>query len=257
MTHLTHEQIESILQGESLKTDHLNSCELCQSRLKERRALATRLKTAFAGVVPSETLAEKIRSQITSNAPTEIKPDAPHIENVTHHWKRWAAPLSTIAAMLLLALLVKATLMPSPAYADLVGIHQHNLVQGNDYVPQTDPNILAAHFQAALGFNPRIPELNHGLQLRGCCIKHFKGRVVGSYVVNTPQGVISIVAVQDQPAAMDMKIRSEVEGHTYFHSQFAKCDMVAVRIEDYTYCAVGEISPVYLQSLLEELLPEE
>ena len=255
MTHLTDEQIESILQGKSLKTDHLSRCELCQTRLKENQALAARLKTAFAGVVPSETLAQKIRSQIASDTPTELKPDAPRIVNVPHHWKRWTATLSTIAAMLLVGLLLKATLMPSPAYADLVEIHQHNLLQGDDYVPQTDPNVLAAHFQETLGFNPRIPELNQGLQLRGCCIKHFKGRVVGSYVVDTPQGVISIVAVQNEPAAMDMKTRSNVGGHIYFHSQFAKCDMIAVRIENYTYCAIGEVSPNYLQTLLEKLIP--
>jgi hypothetical protein len=255
MTHLTDEQIESILQGESLKTDHLNSCELCQSRLKEKQALATRLKTAFAGVVPSEMLAQKIRSQSASNAPTEHMPDAPRLLNVTYRWRKWAGTLSTVAAMLLLGLLLKATLMPSPAYADLVEIHQHNLVQGSDYVAQTDPNILAAHFQKTLGFNPRIPELNQGLQLRGCCIKHFKDHVVGSYVVDTPEGIISIVAVQDEPAAMDMKIRSKVRGHTYFHSQFAKCDMIAVRIENYTYCGIGEVSPDYLQTLLEKLMP--
>jgi hypothetical protein len=255
MTHLTDEQIESILQGESLKTDHLNSCELCQSRLKEKQALATRLKTAFAGVVPSEMLAQKIRSQSASNAPTEHMPNAPRIVNVTHRWRKWAATLSSVAAILVVGLLLRVTLTPTPVYAALVELHQYNLSEGLNYLPQTDPNVLAKHFQKELGFNPRLPEMGHGLQLRGCCIKHFKGNVVGSYVVDTPKGVISIVAVQDEPAAMDMKIRSKARGHTYFHSQFAKCDMIAVRIEDYTYCGIGEVSPDYLQTLLEKLMP--
>jgi len=255
MTHLTDEQLESILQGESLKTDHLSGCELCQSRLKEKQALAARLKTAFAGVAPSEALAQKIRSQFASRAPTEVESGTTRRMTVTHHWKRWTATLSSAAAILIIGLLLKATLMPTPVYAALVEIHQYNLSKGLGYLPQTDPNVLAEHFQKELGFNPRLPELGHGLQLRGCCIKHFKGTVVGSYVVDTPQGIISIVAVQDNPATMGMKTRSHVKAQTYYHSQFAKCDMIAVRIENYTYCAIGEVSPDYLQTLLEKLIP--
>ena len=104
MTHLTDEQIESILQGESLKTDHLSGCEQCQSRLKEKQALATRLKTAFEGMVPSEALAQKIRSHIASNAPTDVESATPRLMNVTHHWKRWAATLSSVAAIFIVGL---------------------------------------------------------------------------------------------------------------------------------------------------------
>ena len=255
MTHLTDEQIESLQQGESLTNDHLSDCVLCQSRLKEKQAMANRLKTAFADVAPSETLAQKIRSQIAESHQTKTSPDKLHSVKLTHHWKRWATTLSSAAAVLIIGLLLKFTLMPTPVYAALAEIHQYNLSEGRGYLPQTDPNALAEHFQKELGFDPRLPELGHGLQLRGCCIKHFKGNVVGSYVVDTPQGIISIVVVQDEPAAMDMKTRSTASGQTYFHSQFAKCDMIAVRIENYTYCAIGEVSPDYLQTLLEKLMP--
>jgi hypothetical protein len=255
MTHLTDEQFEGLLQGQPVKNDHLDKCDLCQARFREKQALATRLRNAFAGVAPSKDLAQKIQCQYASNSQNKTEPSKLRSVNLPHHWKRWATTLASVAAILTVALILRVTLLATPAYADLVEIHQHNLIQGSDYVPQTDPNILAAHFQEALGFNPRIPELNHGLALRGCCIKHFKGRVVGSYVVDTPQGIISIVAVQDTPEAMGMKTQSQVNGHTTYHSQFAKCDMIALRIENYTYCAIGEVSPDYLQTLLEKLIP--
>jgi len=255
MTHLTDEQFEDILQGHPPENDHLSRCEQCQSRLKEKQALAARLRNAFTSVAPSEELAQKIRSQIASGVPKAAESNTPRTVSPSRRWKPWATTLSSVAAILIVALILKMTLVPTPVYADLVEIHQHNLLQGSDYVPQTDPNILAAHFQEALGFNPRLPKLDQGLHLRGCCIKHFKDQVVGSYVVGTPHGIISIVAVQDNPEAMGMKTQSHVNGHTYFHSQFAQCDMVAVRIENYTYCAIGEVSPDTLQTLLEKLIP--
>jgi len=52
-----------------------------------------------------------------------------------------------------------------------------------------------------------------------------------------------------------MKRRSKTSSHTYYHSQFARCDMVAVRINGYTYCEIGEVTPDYLQTLLEKLIP--
>lgn len=255
MNHLTHEQFENILQGKSLDDEHLSQCKLCQSRLKEKQALAARLKIAFSGVTPSDELSQKIHNQIGITVHSQDQQAEPQTINLPPHWKRWATTVSSIAAILILGLLVKVTLIPDPAYADLVEIHQHNLRQGNDYVPQTDPDALVTHFQEALGFNPRLPAMSQGVQLRGCCIKHFKDKVVGSYVVGTPQGIISIVAVQDEPVALNMKRRSQTNSHTYYHSQFAKCDMVAVRISGYTYCAIGEVTPDYLQTLLEKLIP--
>jgi hypothetical protein len=255
MTHLTDEQYENLLQGQPLDTDHMNHCEVCQSRFKEKQALKSRLNSAFSGVTPSKALVEKIRGQMALTAPAMASHEGPRVLKLSHHRKLWAATLSTVAAILILIPLLKVALVPTPVYADLVDIHQHNLSEGQGYMAQTDPNVLAAHFREQLGFNPRLPELGHGLALRGCCIKHFQGNIVGSYVMDTPQGVISIVVVKDEPAALGMTISSQVGNQTYYQSQFALCDMVAIRIEDHTYCAIGQVSSAYLQTLLEKLLP--
>ena len=257
MTHLTDEQLEDSLQTEASANLHLRNCDLCQSRLKEKQALAARLRNAFADIAPSEELAKKIRNQLALGSQKETEPNEPRIVNLTHRWKRWATTFSSIAAILVVGLILKVTLVPTPAYAGLVKIHQHNLSEGHDFLTQADPNAVAAYFREQLGFNPRLPELTHGLQLRGCCVNHFQGSIVGSYVVDTPQGFITVVAVEDQPTSLGMATLSQDDEHTYYHSQFAKCDMVAVRIDDYTYCAIGQISPIYLQSLLDKLLPSE
>jgi hypothetical protein len=257
MTHLTDEQLEDILQNKGCENAHLSDCETCQSRLKEKQALKARLSAAFSQVAPPVELAQAIRSQIASSAQTQDSHAGSHTQKLPHHWKRWAASLSSIAAVLILAALIKVALVPTPVYAGLVEIHEHNMSEGHDFLAQTDPNALANHFREQLGFNPRLPELGHGMELRGCCIKHFRGKIVGSYVVDTPQGIISVVAVEDEPALLGITASSQSNGQTYYYSQFAKCDMAAIRIDNYTYCAVGEVSPLYLQSLLEELLPEE
>lgn len=255
MSHLTDEQFESLLQGQSLENDHLQACPDCQARLREKQALASRLKTAFAPVTASDGLAQHIRSQLT----TETENKGPQVLKLPTHWKRWAISLSSIAAILLLVPLLKISLFPTPAYADLLEIHQHNLSGGENYVTERDPNALARYFIKQLGFNPRLPKLDQGLALRGCCVKHFHGHIVGSYVVDSPQAIISIVVVQDTPAHLGLQPMSKVKGKTYYRHQSAEsnmtCNIVALRIGNTTYCAVGEAPIEYLQSLLQQLIP--
>ncbi len=255
MSHLTDEQLEGILQGQPLDSDHLQSCPDCQARLKEKQILAFRLKTAFSQVNPSPELLHRIRSQIPTETTDQSSSGHPSVLRLPPHWKRWAVTFSGIAAVLVLVPLLKIAFVPEPAYADLVEIHQHNLSEGQDYVVESDPNALARYFRQQLGFNPRLPKLEQGLALRGCCIKHFQGHIVGSYVVDSPQAIISIVVVKDEPAHLGLQPLSQVKGKTYYQSQFAKCDMVAVRLDNYTYCAVGEAPQAYLQTLLQQLIP--
>jgi hypothetical protein len=150
---------------------------------------------------------------------------------------------------------------PSAAEAaqrQLVNIHNHNLSPDHEFHSEAEPEKLAEYFKNKLGFSLLLPEPGRGLALRGCCVKHFRGRVVGSYVVDTPQGVMSVVVVTDKPESLGMSGGTFKKGpHTYWKSNFAMCDMVSVRIGDYTYCAVGEVSHDYLTELLTRLVPEE
>ncbi|MHC4744886.1 MAG: hypothetical protein ACYS8Z_23470, partial [Planctomycetota bacterium] len=167
------------------------------------------------------------------------------------------------AAAAVLIILLPLMYFGSPSAAEaaqrqLVNIHNHNLSPDHEFHSEAEPEKLAEYFKNKLGFSLLLPEPGRGLALRGCCVKHFRGRVVGSYVVDTPQGVMSVVVVTDKPESLGMSGGTFKKGpHTYWKSNFAMCDMVSVRIGDYTYCAVGEVSHDYLTELLTRLVPEE
>jgi len=257
MNHLTDEQLEEIMQGIEVDDDHLASCGLCQSRLDEKRALANRLRSAFGNVKPAEELIQNIRRQINVSRPEQ--PLGKSIFNLNLHWRGWAAAVSSAAAVLILVSLIMYTSVPSQAVAaqaELVKIHQHNISGNHEFYSEAEPGKLAAYFKENLGFNPRLPEPGRGLALRGCCVRHFQGQIVGSYVVDTPEGVMSVIVVTDSPESLGITDRFKHGKHIFWKSAFAKCDMVSVRIGDYTYCAVGEISYEYLTDLLGKLLPE-
>jgi hypothetical protein len=141
------------------------------------------------------------------------------------------------------------------AQAELVKIHEHNLSANHEFYSEADPEKLAEYFKTKLGFSPTMPRPGRGLALRGCCVRHFRGQVVGSYVVETPQGVMSIVVVTDRPESLGMGQKFQHGQYTFWKSSFAKCDMVTARLGDYSYCAVGEISHEYLTELLGRLMP--
>jgi hypothetical protein len=233
MNHLTDEQFEEIMHGIEVDAEHLANCNLCQSRLEEKQALANRLQSAFNNINPTEGLLHKVRQNL--NVSRSRQSSDKTIFNLHNHWRGWIAAISSAAAVLILVSLIMYTSAPSQvvaAQAELVKIHQHNISGNHEFYSEAEPEKLAVYFKDNLGFNPRLPEPGRGLALRGCCVRHFQGQIVGSYVVDTPEGDI------------------------FWKSAFAKCDMVSVRIGDYTYCAVGEISYEYLADLLDKLLPE-
>ncbi|MHC4192582.1 MAG: anti-sigma factor family protein [Planctomycetota bacterium] len=261
MDHLSDEQFEDILQGEDVGLTHLRQCQDCRNRLAERRAIAGRLRSAFSSVQADSELADRIRSQLARiSAPAKTAEPIRHAAPVHRHRRLWPA-LAAAAAVLVVAIPVSLYLgTPSQAQAaqaELVKIHMHNLSPGHEFYSEAEPGKLADYFKSELGFNPRLPKPGQGLALRGCCVRHFRGQVVGSYVVGTPQGVMSVVVVTDKPESLGIVGKFRRGQHTYWKSSFAKCDMVSVRIGDYSYCAVGEISHEYLTELLSQLLPEE
>ena len=218
------------------------------------------MRSAFADIDPDDELVRKISRQINIHSPASKPSFMKNILSIRAHWKGWAAAISAAAAMVLLVPAIIYLSSPSSAVAaqaELIKIHEHNLSQNHNFHSESEPEKLAEYFKDKLGFNPRLPEPGQGLALRGCCVRHFQGRIVGSYVVDTPDGIMSVVVVTDKPESLGMAGTFKKDGQTYWKSSFAKCDMVTVRIGDYSYCAVGEISHKYLTALLSRLLSEE
>lgn len=262
MEHLTEEQFEGILQGEDDRVciEHLEQCRECRNKVAEKRAIAARLRRAFDPVKAGPVLADRIRSRLNAaTEPTMTAQPVQHIHLDNHIKRLWPAFAAAAAVLLILvplSLYFGAPSSAEAAQAELVRIHKENLAADHEFMSEADPEKLAAYLKDKLGFNPRLPELGRGMALKGCCVRHFRGRIVGSYVVDTPKGVMSVIVVTDKPESLGISSRFTKNQQTYWKSSFAKCNMVSVRIGNYTYCAVDEISHEYLTELLSRLVPE-
>jgi hypothetical protein len=241
------------LGGAAAASEHLADCALCRGRLAEKQAMANRLKEAFSGIHAPASLAERIRQETSVALPGEAGSARSRFRA---HWRGWAAAVSAIAALLVVVPILMYLTTPPSAVAALADIHRHNMSESGAFVSEADPAKLAAYFKEHLGFNPRLPEPNHGLALRGCCVRHFQGDIAGSYVVATPAGIMSVVVVRRTPESMGITQQLHRNDRVYWKGSFARSRMVCVRIGDYTYCAVGEISHEYLTDLLSRLLAE-
>lgn len=257
MNHLTDEQFEDIMQGEEIDLTHLKQCEDCRNRLAEKQAIAARLRSAFSSTRAGADLAERIRCRINATPEVTMTVQRTWLKRRSRQlWPVLAAAAAILIVLVPLSLYFGAPPAARAAQAELVKIHEHNLSPDHEFYSEAEPEKLSEYFKSKLGFNLRLPEPGRGMALRGCCVRRFRGQVVGSYVVDTPEGVMSVVVVTDKPESLGIKGKFKKEQHTYWKSSFAKCDMVSVRIGDYSYCAVGEISHESLTELLSRLLPE-
>ncbi|MCH8194400.1 MAG: hypothetical protein IIA65_10350 [Planctomycetes bacterium] len=224
MSHLTDEEFEDLLQGQESGRDHLDRCRRCQDRLAEKRALAMRLRDAFAAVTPEADLSQRIRSGIGlgTDRGQSAKP-GPHVVKISGHRRRvWTTGLSAVAAILLVAFVVALALTPSAAQATqstLAGIHAINLLVGeHEFWADTDPEKLTTLYGEVLGVEPYLPPVTETLKLCSCCVKRsITEHVVGSYVVGTAEGVMTVAIVRPSPESLG-KGRAGPGGRIYYEA---------------------------------------
>ena len=237
-------------------------------RDKEFEAVGARLRAAFESVRADDGLVERIRAQVAAG---EVKN---MVANSGRHGTRpqvlariprvaWAA---AAAAVLILAVIpLVLSLRPSAAMAaatELAMIHDHHLAADHEFYGDSDPAKLAEYFKQNLGFRPALPELGQGMKLRGCCLEHFRGESVGSYVVETPQGVISIVVTTGPALSCCQPGEISSQGRTMPAASCTcgHCNMASIRLNGYTYFAIGDRSvphDVLADLLLRLLAPAE
>jgi len=259
MSHLTDEEFEDLLQGQESGRDHLDRCRRCQDRLAEKRALAMRLRDAFAAVTSEADLSQRIRSRIGLGTDTgqSAKP-GPKVVKLPRHQRRvWTTGLSAVAAVLLVAIVLALSWPPSAAQATqstLAGIHALNLSVGeHEFWEDTDPERLTALYGEILGVKPYLPPVTETLKLCSCCVKRsITEYVVGSYVAGTGVGVMTVAIVRASAESLG-KGRAGPGGRIYYEAQQGECRMVAVRIGDHTYSAVGQVDHSHLRALLAQL----
>jgi len=270
--HLTDEQFEDVLAG-GARPEHLGQCPACRDRLEELQALRGRLKSAFAPIHASEGLARRVREKLASAAqrspqlpvvhaasapaaevkPAKVRDPARRARRIRRlEWSALAAG-AAVALSIGVALYLHPPETASAAPAELVSLHQHNLSPHRQFFTDADPAKLAEYLKTQVGFTPAVPKLGAGMSMRGCCVAHFRGQAVGSYVVETPKGFISIIVVRQQPQSLGMKRQFEHNGSAYWSDSFEQANLVALRLGDYTYCAVGQVPHDLLAELLGQL----
>ncbi len=259
MTHLTDEQLQDVMLGAAEESDHLAVCESCSSRLREMQAVRDRLRSAFASVETGDGLPEQIREKLREVSRGRAAP-APMRRRVIRPWP--LVPALAAAAILVAGLGVYLYMAsPSPAMAaqaELATIHGHNLKphehRPGKFYTSADPQKLAAYLKERLGFAPAFPRLDKGMAIRGCCVAHFRGTIVGSYVVDTPRGVLSVIVTTDTPQSMGLEHAFARQSRSFWTGGYAKCNLAAVRLGGYTYYAVGEVEQELLMDMLTRLV---
>ena len=258
MNHLTDKQFEDLMQGKNVSFAHLKDCIECRGRLSEKQALASRLQLAFARIKPQDSLAEQIRRKLNVSSMRVKHTGERHLLNVLFQRRRWLSLASAAAVLIIASPIVFFLAKPSTAIAakaELVRIHKDNLSAKHGFHNQADPQKIAEYFKNKLGVSPIIPRAKQGQSLRGCCLCRFKGQIVGSYVVQTPKGVMSIVVITDKPQSLGMDRKFRIGNRVFWSSSFAKHKLVIIRIGQYSYCAVGKGPDSHLTELLTQLVP--
>lgn len=254
MTHLTDEQFEDIVRGSVPVPAHVAECQACRDRLTAHKVVRARLQSSFAPVHASEGLAERIRGATKEGRPAAALRVQCQPSRIHHLSRRAWATLAAAAAVLVFAvpalLYLTTPNSAAAAQAELVRIHTDNLTTKHEFYAEADPAKLADYLKTQLGFEPATPRLGQGMAMRGCCVAHFKGHAAGSYVVETPRGPISIIVVPQTPQELGIDHPLQGYGRTFWADTFATNNMVAVRLGNYSYCAVGEVPQELLAQIL-------
>ena len=258
MEHLTDLQLEQILRGTAGEPTHLEECELCRSRLSEFRATQARLRVAFSSVHADDRLLQRVRSRLnaatTANSTVKSggRREFPRVYKLLLRTGAAAAVLLLVVIPLIVYLGSPKT--ASAAQAELFQIYQHSVSPRTELYTHDDPKNLAEYLKSELGFQPAFPRLGAGMSLRGCCVAHFRNKPVGSYVVQTPEGIISLIVIKEDSKSLGLKDKLQRGDHTYMTGAFARSNMVTSELGGYTYCAVGEVPHAFLAELLDQLV---
>ena len=254
MTHLSDDQIETLLEDPRAVDEHARTCPHCRRRLDDARAVKARLVSAFASVQPDAMLEHQIAASLRGARPAG---------GVLPTWlliKRFASAMAAAAAMVALSVALTLYLTPQQAaagLAELTQIHQDNLLAEQHGHGPTRPADVADYLRKELGFVPAMPRLGAGMEMRSCCVAHFRNRPVGSYVFNSGKGLISIVVLKDKARSLGLKDKIELGGRTYYSGVFGRCRLVSAQADGYAYVAIGcDAGIPWLSELLDDLLDQ-
>jgi len=251
MTHLNAEQFEDALAGSTVHADHLAGCDECRRRLEASRAVRGRLQRAFAPIKADASLAQRISAAI---------PEAPAPARDRRILRlRHLVPLAAAACVVLaVGVFMYPGGQAQGAQPELAAIHMAHLAgtshDGSQMYQAESPEQLAAFLRGKLGAAPTLPKMGKEVKPTCCCLDTFRGRTVGSYVLQTPKGIVTVVVLPDSVESLKLKHEMTLNGRKYAACRSQNCNIVAARCGQFTYCVVGELKHDLLLKILERIV---
>jgi anti-sigma factor RsiW len=259
MSHLTEEQFEDLLRDTTHIPRHVDGCPLCRARFDETYALVQRVRQASLSIQAPPVLADRIRAGVAALAESAATaPGRVRLLPLRIRRPLWSG-LAAAAALLVLAIPIGFYVSTgSPANAAPVAleeIHHANLESLGQLVHNDDPGAVCAYLENQVHHSPILLSTESGLSLCGCCVRQFQGRPVASYVVKRHDIPISVIAVPQPPEELGMTLTEHkvAAQRDIWQARHRCCNLAAVRIGAYSYCAVGQVPPEELVLLLNGL----
>lgn len=250
MNHLTDEQLEDLLHGQMPEPGHLRDCEVCQSRLAERRALAGRLQSAFASLqAPAD-----LRSRIVAATHSPPAPARRPLRLRVHRrlWSMVAAAAVIAFGTVSVSLFRHTASQVQASQVELSGIHHLILDHPETLFHDEDPNRMADRLEDLTGQRPTLIQPCERWIICGSRTCTFKGRSVPTYMVESASGRVSVVILPETPEELGMN--RDPEGGTWT-ATCKCCRMAAVRLGTDTYYALGDVPHEVLAEVLERVAP--
>ncbi len=247
MTHLTQEQFEDALAGRGGSAEHLAACQGCRCRLAELGAVRERLRRSFESIHADAALTQQV------TAAADKSPAARPRWTLTARVLRWPA-MAAAAAILVAAGVwfhVASSSNANAAQVELVDIHRQNLSGKVEMMTDPSPQKLKEFLDSRVKGNVPMPVFPAGMKIEGCCVARYKGAGAACYLVKTAQAPVSIVVLDDRPAAMGLKRAGGSGGLEFWSAQHGECQIAAVICPcGHVIYAVGETSADELQRVL-------
>jgi hypothetical protein len=253
---ITETKLEELVRGETDESE-LDDEDVA-SAVEGHRALQQRLQTAFNSVRPGIHTFVRIQSAVSS-AGIQPPSDVRH----TRPFPRWHVAVSA-AAMVLVVLGAAMLLGPGAnpptepgsapgKIAQAVLAHIHSETASHPAHPSEDWTELRGYLAETTGIAPRRVSGSR-LRLVGGSRTELFGESAASYVMQTPQGPVTVVVMRMHPDRLNFDHCREVDARRLWACGFREYRMVAVRVGKLTYCCIGKLDHDKLSQILLPLL---
>ncbi|MFP4052444.1 MAG: hypothetical protein ACLFV7_01105 [Phycisphaerae bacterium] len=232
-----------------------------QRIVTEHRTLRNRLRAACYSQSPDPGLVFRIHASIREaegNSTEGIRPG-----RMRSFW-----PAVASAAAVLLVVFAARTLLvtPRPApggqakvtQAVLAHIHEEHSELGRPSIPFLQREQFVREIKAATGLTPLVPDSDR-FTIRGGGAPIFFGEHAAAYVLGTPHGEVTVVVMRREPRALNFDHCWPVadQDGRMWACGFQAEKMVARRIGELTYCAVGRLTHEQLSAVVETIAASE